>query len=240
MTSRRTLAWLIALACLTGNSSQAGGLRSLVALPLEPGGIITRIQVLKWSSPDDMTVAGTVMYGLTTNQTLILRAPYQDVEGGNDGFGYLTGLYRHTIYQRDEPSATRRMALIGGFRVPTDSSLDPQVSAGLVTTIYRGRSEWDVDFVWMEALGQSGNNGRYDVSWQYRLTPVEYPEWGIPSEWQSVIELGGRYTQGSETVHQLTVGALSVHPSWVLETGIVQDLNGPHATALLLGFRKRF
>jgi hypothetical protein len=53
-------------------------------------------------------------------------------------------------------------------------------------------------------------------------------------------ELGGRYAEGSEMVHQLTVGALWVHPSWVLETGIIQDLNGPDTTSFLLGIRKHF
>jgi hypothetical protein len=78
------------------------------------------------------------------------------------------------------------------------------------------------------------------VSWQYRLTPSEYPEWGIPTEWQSVVELGGRYAQGSEMLHQLTVGALWVHPRWVLETGIIQNLNGPNVTSFLLGIRAHF
>ncbi len=240
MRSHRARACLVALTCLVGNVAYAGGLRSLVALPLEPGGIIVRLQGIGSSSPDNISVAGTLLYGLTTRQTLILSVPYRDLETGDDGFGYVTGLYRRTVYQHDEPNATRRIAVIGGVRVPTDGDLDPQISAGLVTTIYKRRSEWDLDLVWMHGLGRSGNNARYDVSWQYRLTPAEYPEWGIPTEWQSVVELGGRYAEGSEMVHQLTVGALWVHPSWVLETGIIQDLNGPNATSFLLGIRKHF
>jgi hypothetical protein len=106
--------------------------------------------------------------------------------------------------------------------------------------MYRQRSEWDFDVVWMEGLGRSGDNARYDVSWQYRLTPSEYPQWGIPTEWQSVVELGGRYAEGSEMLHQLTVGALWVHPRWVLETGIIQNLNGPGVTSFLLGIRAHF
>ena len=240
MRPHRTLSWLVALACLLGPAAQAGGLRSLVALPLEPGGVVTRLQVVGSSRPDNITVAGTVLYGLTTHQTLIFNVPYRNLETGDDGFGYVTGLYRRTVYQHDEPNATRRIAVIGGLRAPTDSDLDPQISAGLVTTIYKRRSEWDIDLVWMQGLGRGGNNARYDVSWQYRLTPSEYPEWGIPSEWQSVIELGGRYAEGSEMVHQLTVGALWVHPSWVLEAGVIQDLNGPNVTSFLLGIRKHF
>jgi hypothetical protein len=187
-----------------------------------------------------MLVAGTVLYGLTPRQTLIIGVPYRKLELGGDGFGYVTALYRGTVYQHDRPNATRRIAVIGGIRVPTDSDLDPQIAAGVVATLYQQRSEWDFDLVWMEGTGRSGNNARYDVSWQYRLTPSEYPEWGIPTEWESVVELGGRYTEGSEMVHQLTVGALWVHPSWVLEAGIIQDLNGPGATSLLLGIRKHF
>jgi len=171
---------------------------------------------------------------------LIIGVPYENLEFGDDGFGYVTAFYRGTVYQHDEPNATRRVAVIGGLRAPTDSELDPQIAVGMVATVYKQRSEWDFDLVWMEGVGRSGNNARYDVSWQYRLTPAEYPEWGIPTEWESVIELGGRYEEGSEMVHQLTVGALWVHPSWVLEAGIIQDLNGPEATSILLGIRKHF
>ncbi len=240
MISRRARSGLVALACLLGHAAHAGGLRSLVALPLEPGGVVSRLQVMGSSSPDDITVAASVLYGLTTRQTLIISVPYRNLEFGDNGFGYVTGLYRGTVYQHDEPKATRRLAVIGGLRLPTDSSLDPQIATGLVATVYKKRSEWDFDLVWMEALGRSGDNARYDVSWQYRLTPAEYPEWGIPTEWESVIELGGRYAEGSEMVHQLTVGALWVHPSWVLEAGIIQDLNSPNTTSFLLGIRKHF
>jgi len=38
------------------------------------------------------------MYGLTTRQTLIFNVPYRDLESGDDGFGYVTGLYRGTVY----------------------------------------------------------------------------------------------------------------------------------------------
>jgi len=234
------LSGLVALACLLGHVAHAGGLRSLVALPLEPGGIVTRLQVVGSSNPDNLLVSGTVLYGLTTRQTLIVNVPYRHLERGNDGFGYVTALYRGTVYQHDESGATRRIAVIGGLRVPTDSGLDTQIAAGLVATVYKQRSEWDFDIVWMQGLGRGGNNARYDVSWQYRLTPSEYPEWGIPAEWQSVVELGGRYAEGAEMVHQLTLGALWVHPSWVLEAGVIQDLNGPDVTSFLLGIRKHF
>ncbi len=240
MRSHRALFGLVTLACLLGHAAHAGGLRSLVALPLEPGGIVTRLQVVGSSNPDNMLVSGTVLYGLTTRQTLIFNVPYRDLERGDDGFGYVTGLYRGTVYQHDEPNATRRIAVIGGFRVPTNNDLDTQITAGLVATVYKQRSEWDFDLVWMQGLGRGGNNARYDVSWQYRLTPSEYPEWGIPTEWQSVVELGGRYAEGSEMVHQFTVGALWVHPSWVLEAGVMKDLNGPNVTSFLLGIRKHF
>lgn len=240
MRLHRALPCLVALACLPGHVAHAGGIRSLVALPLEPGGIVGRLQLVGSSSPNNVTVAGTVIYGLTTRQALIINVPYKKLEFGDDGFEYVTALYRGMVYQRDAPNATRRIAVIGGLRLPTDSKLDPQIAAGLVATVYRQRSEWDFDLVWMEGLGRSGNNARYDVSWQYRLSPAEYPEWGIPAEWESVIELGGRYAEGSKMVHQLTVGALWVHPDWVLEAGIIQDLNGPDATSLLLGIRKHF
>jgi hypothetical protein len=30
------------------------------------------------------------------------------------------------------------------------------------------------------------DGARYDVSWQYRMTPAEYPDWGLVSEWDVV------------------------------------------------------
>ncbi len=87
MRSHRALSWLVTLACLLGHAAHAGGLRSLVALPLEPGGIVTRLQVMGSSSPDNILVSGTLLYGLTTRQTLIFNVPYRDLERGDDGFG---------------------------------------------------------------------------------------------------------------------------------------------------------
>ena len=129
MRSYRALACLVTLTCLLGHAARAGGLRSLVALPLEPGGVVTRLQVVGSFSPDNMLVTGTVLYGLTPRQTLIIGVPYRKLELGDDGFGYVTGFYRGTVYQHDRPNATRRIAVIGGIRVPTDSDLDPQIAA---------------------------------------------------------------------------------------------------------------
>ena len=120
MRSHPAQSLLLALVCLPGHVAHAGGLRALVALPLEPGGVVTRLQFVGSSSPDNMTVAGTVLYGLTTRQTLIIHVPYRDLETGSDGFAYVTGLYRRTVYQHDEPNATRRIAVIGSLRVPTE------------------------------------------------------------------------------------------------------------------------
>ena len=71
MRSHHAFAWLVALACLVGDAAHAGGLRSLVALPLEPGGIVTRLQVVGASSPDNITVTGTVLYGLDAPTSIL-------------------------------------------------------------------------------------------------------------------------------------------------------------------------
>ena len=41
-------------------------------------------------------------------------------------------------------------------------------------------------------------------------------------------------------VHQVTVGVQWVHRRWVLEGGVVQDLNGPEDAQLVLSTRIHF
>ncbi|MGH8353593.1 MAG: hypothetical protein ACRERY_08690 [Pseudomonas sp.] len=75
---------------------------------------------------------------------------------------------------------------------------------------------------------------RYDLSWQYRLNP------GDRAWWMSVLELGGRWLEGSNTTQQLTVGLQRLAGRWVIEGGVVRDLNNSHDSSLLLGVRFHF
>ena len=61
-----------------------------------------------------------------------------------------------------------------------------------------------------------------------------------PSQWNTVLELGGRWTAGNTVTHQFTVGLQWVHPRWVLEGGITQDLNEADDTRFILSTRFHF
>ena len=56
----------------------------------------------------------------------------------------------------------------------------------------------------------------------------------------SVVELGGRWREGAHTTHQLTLGLQRIAGRWVVESGVVRDLNAPHNTGYLLSVRLHF
>jgi hypothetical protein len=83
-------------------------------------------------------------------------------------------------------------------------------------------------------------SGRYDVSWQYRLSPANRPDWGILPELNSVLELNSRWQDNDGIVYQITAGLQRVHQHWVIEGGIVQDLNATKDRHYLLSARFHF
>ncbi len=218
----------------------AMGLRSFVALPLEKSGTVLRLFAERNSDTNVDTLTTELAYGMSGTQTLFLALPYRLSPAGNDRTGDLSLLYRHIVWQQDDTTGTRRLGLLGGLVLPSDSGRDTRAQAGAVATFYRGRQEWDVDFLWIDGLGQAPDSARYDVAWQFRLTPATYPAWGIGSEWDLDVELNGRWREGYETTHQLTVGLQWILRRWVLEGGAVKDLNGPEDTRFVLSTRIHF
>ncbi len=238
---RRTVS-LVAAAWLLGLSPDAVamGLRSFVALPLEKGGVVLRLFDQHNLSEDVNVLTTSLAYGIGRKQTLFFALPYRLSPSGSDRTGDLSVLYRHTVWQVDDTAGTSRLGLLGGGLVPTDSDRDGRLQVGAVATFYRRRHEWDMNVLWVQGLGNAPNAARYDISWQYRLTPASYPEWGVGSEWDGVLELNGRWVEGNTFVHQVTAGLQWIHLRWVLEGGIVQDLNGPQDTRLILSTRIHF
>jgi len=94
--------------------------------------------------------------------------------------------------------------------------------------------------LYQAGLDQRKDSGRYDLSWQYRLAPAVYPDWGIATEWNSVLEFNGRWQENIKITHQVTAGLQWIHPSWVLEGGIVKDINNNHETHILISTRIHF
>ena len=126
---------------------------------------------------------------------------------------------------------------MGGIIIPTDSDRDEAVQIGGVFTRFRGRNEIDLDVLYQQGLGNRDNTARYDLSWQHRVSPSVYPEWGLPNEWYLVTELGGRWSEKHSTIHQVTVGFQRVAKRWVFEGGVIQDLNTPNHTRYLFSIR---
>lgn len=229
-------AWLM----LSSAGARAMGLRSFVALPLEKGGTVLRL-FDEYDADRDVNVLTTnLAYGISGTQTLFFALPYRLSPTGGNQLADLNVLYRHIVWQVDDDVGTSRLGLLGGVVVPTDNNRDARVQAGAVATFFRRRHEWDLDALWVQGLDNAPNAARYDISWQYRLTPATYPDWGAATEWDGVLELNGRWVQGNAFVHQFTAGLQWIHQRWVLEGGVVQDLNGPQDTRFVLSTRIHF
>jgi len=216
------------------------GLRSFVALPIEQGGMVLRLQDLDTLNGNKNQAIANFAYGITGNQTLLFDVPYRLSPSGKHRSGDLSVLYRYTAWQQDFQDGTNRLGLLGGGLIPTNSASNGGAQAGAVATFYRGRHEVDVDGLWGEGFRKSPNKARYDISYQFRLTPAEYPESGLHSQWNAVMEYNGRWQQGNHLIHQATVGLQWIHATWVLEGGVIQDMNSPHDTQLIASVRYHF
>ncbi|MBL1320715.1 MAG: hypothetical protein COA63_006590 [Methylophaga sp.] len=222
------------------NSAYSMGLRSFVALPVEKGGSVIRFQLEQANDANTDTLITNVAYGFTGKQTLLLGVPYRLSPTGSNRQGDFSGLYRHIIWQQDKLSGTNRLGLLGGVIIPTEKERDSAVQAGFVFTHVKNRHEVDLDALYQVGMENRADSGRYDLSWQYRLFPVEYPEWGVSQEINTVLELNGRWREGNTVTQQLTMGLQWIHQKWILEGGIVKDLNTPNEQHYLISTRFHF
>ena len=232
------LKWILSIILLLFSiSTVAMGLRSFVALPLEQGGMVFRLQNFgEFNNNQNVTIANFA-YGLTGKQTLLFGMPYRIAPSGPNRSGDVSALYRYTAWQEDFADGTYRLGLLGGGLIPTNHSSDGGLQGGAVATFYQGRHELDFDGLWAQGFGQSPNRAQYDVSYQYRLFPSEYPDTGLGSQWNAVIEYNGRWQQSQTLIHQATVGLQWIHATWVLECGVIQDINVLHNTQLIISTR---
>lgn len=233
---------LLSIAVLSALSLDvaAMGIRSFVALPLEKGGTVLRLLAERNTDQDVTTLNTNVAYGISHSQALFFGLPYRLSPAGRDQSGDLNVLYRHTSWQLDDMQGTSRLAFLGGGVVPTDSARDGALQVGAVATFFRKRHELDFDVLWQQGLANRLNQARYDIAWQYRLDPARHPDWGIGSEWDIDLELGGRWRESGVLVHQVTLGLQSIHERWVIEAALIQDLNGTDDTRFLLSTRLHF
>jgi len=230
----------ICLGLIAANPAHGMGLRSFVALPVESGGAVIRFLIEHANDANTDIFMASSAYGLSNYQTLLFTMPYRLSPGGENQLGDFSALYRHTLWQQDSFSGTTRLAFLGGAIIPTTDERDTALQAGLVITHFKGRHEIDIDALYQAGIDKRTDSGRYDISWQYRLSPSEHPDWGIASEWHSVVELNGRWQQGNKITQQITLGLQWVSQKWVIEGGLVSELNRDKDSRYILSTRFHF
>ena len=262
---------LVALGSFTGAGRLwAAGINTNVALPVREGGFVYRTQVRFISASDDPSpmnrdieayvVPNVLVYGATSQTTLFGILPYTfksvERDGGGlrardrtNGFGDLTLLLRQTVYARDAVQRTSRLGLIGGLEIPVGSedfsSHSTDFVLGGVYTLQTGRHEFDADLLYKvntEARDLDlGEELQYDLAYEVRLFPWQWPERGTPSQLYAVIEAnGGSIERARSNGMELddtggTLVFLSPGIQWVtqriiyeasLQVPVIQNLNG--------------
>jgi len=257
-------------------------INSNVALPVRKGGLIFRSQMRWIKASDDPTsqrrerdvivIPNVLLYGATRDLALFAVFPYifrtlkfPDPETGNrinqkdNGIGDLSLIARYTVYAKDYPSGTFRLAPLFGIKIPTgDDDLRPittdsfDLQFGVVSTVTWdfGRHELDADAVYRvntEADNfDKGDSLTYDLSYQLRVFPWNLPERGVPNFIYLVAEANGFFAKRN-SVNGSTVGnsggnIVFLSPSlqysarrYIIESSIqlpvIQDLNGDQIEA---------
>lgn len=218
------------------------GLRSFVALPVNKGGLVTRLVVDEIPETNNDRITTNLAYGLDNKQAFFVAVPYRIADAKGDRQGDVDLLYRNLVRQNiDSGIKSSRFGILLGGVAPTDSDRDPKASAGVVYTYVNDKHEFDTDVLWQQGIDDAKNALRYDLSYQYRLFPKEYPEWGLSTLVNAVVEFAGRGVEGNTVVQQFTGGLQwVVTPRWVLEGGVTQDLNGPNDTNFIFSTRFHF
>lgn len=236
----KTIASLALISTLNVQYAKGMGMRSLVALPIEKNGYVIRFSFEQLTESNIDVFSLSAAYGLTKNKALLIGVPYQKTADVGEHLGDLSVLYRPTVLQDDFFSGTSRLALLAGVVVPSDNEREPAVQAGFVYTFFKNRNEFDIDVVYQAGIDNQPDHGRYDLSWQYRLSPSLLPDWGIVSQINTVAELNGRWQQGNEMTHQVTLGLQWVNPRWVIEGGAIKNITNNHELSLLFSTRFHF
>lgn len=238
--SLTTTTSIILLSLLIVQNANSMGLRSFVALPIDKHGYVIRFSYEHLTDGERDNFITSVAYGLSNDQAFLFRIPYKITPNDGRRFGDLSALYRHTVIQDDFFSGTSRLALLAGAIVPSDNDRNPAVQTGLVYTFFKDRYEFDIDILYQVGVDSRPDSGRYDLSWQYRLSPSAYPDWGIESELHVVTELNGRWQEGNEITHQVTIGLQLVNPTWIIEGGLVKNLSNNNELSVMLSTRLHF
>lgn len=267
----------VVLSFISTTNALSAPINSNVALPVRQGGFVFRSQVKWLRATNDPTslnrevnviaVPNVLVYGATPDLALFAIFPYifrqveftdtaseQRINKNENGIGDLTLLARYTIYARDYPSGTFRIAPLAGIKIPTgDDDLEPittdsiDFQFGGVSTITWdiGRHEIDADVIYgmnTEAENfEKGDNLVYDLAYEFRIYPWSLPDVGAPDFIYLVAEANGIFSEKSNlngnTISDSGGHTLFLSPGlqfatrrYILEASIqlpaVQELNG--------------
>ncbi|MGB7291701.1 MAG: transporter [Thermodesulfobacteriota bacterium] len=211
----------------------AAPINSNVALPVRKGGFVFRSQV-RWlratKKLNVVAIPNVLVYGATPDLALFAIFPYifrneefSDPSSGkrfdknDNGIGDPTLIARYTVFARDYPSGTARLAPLVGIKIPTgDDDLEPittdsvDFELGGVSTVTWdfGRHEIDADVIYRintEAENfEMGDDLVYDLAYEFRVYPWTLPDVGVPNFLYLVAEANGIFSQKGK-LNRMTV-----------------------------------
>lgn len=220
---------LFVLASWTAPRALAAPITFDTALPVTQGQGVFRFQAMSFEFASDPTPLDrdlsvralplAAVYGVTPRFALFAIAPLLDKEltldtplgrrtRGDSGFGDVTLLARYTVYQRDAPGGTFRIAPLVGIETPTGNDDAEDLLGRLPQPLQLGSGSWDplVGVVLTrQVLGwqldaalsyqanteandfELGDEARLDFSYQHRAWPRELGA-GVPAFVYAVLE----------------------------------------------------
>lgn len=214
---------------ISAPSSFAAPITFNTALPVAKGEGIFRSQLRYIRSTDDPSALDRELtvwafplvgvYGITgslavfgivpvLDKDLVVNTPSGRTSRGDTGIGDITFLARYTVWKKDEPGRTFRIAPFAGLEFPTGEDDEEDSLGRLPQTLQLGSGSWDplIGIVitrqtldWQIDTSVSyrfnteandfafGDVARMDISYQHRIWPREL-EFGVPAFLYGVLE----------------------------------------------------
>ncbi|MBD3610609.1 MAG: hypothetical protein HUJ30_08675, partial [Gammaproteobacteria bacterium] len=129
--------------------SHAMGIRSFVAMPIDKGGSMLRMQYI--DAGNMTTLMTNYAYGLTGTQTLIVGLPYQLSPQVNKGRGDINLLYRYIGWHKSDTEKMVMAALLAVVLISEQSDNSPKFVGAI--TYSRGLREEDFSAFWRQGTG---------------------------------------------------------------------------------------
>lgn len=252
MRTRHILAGVLTAAALQPVAMAQESINTPAAVQTAQGRIAPRFQ-LRYTEfgadPDgnggegrDWTVLTTVEYGLLSNLSLTLDAPFtyreRDRAGADDrstsGVGEVATSVKWRVWQNDfGPVDTARFGFFGGMEWPTgqdefsSASFDPFVGAAF-TTIF-GRHGFNQSLAWKFTTGgfenpvysgeSTADELRFDSAYLFRIYPEAYSE-RFEASWYVVAEVNGTYETNGDHEILFAPGLLYEATGWAAEASV--------------------